>query len=63
MRQRGRRRGIRRRNTPNHYWGMGPQAEDAISGWLRPISLMVRQRGVLVSQDEKDGSLDKPQDW
>jgi hypothetical protein len=63
MRQIGRRRAIRRRTLPNHYWGWGPQAEDAISGFLRPVALMVRQRGVLVSVDERDGSLDKPREW
>lgn len=63
MRQAGRRRGIRKIKQVNRYWGYGPQAEDAVSGWLRPISLMTRQRGVLVSQDQRDESLDRPKEW
>lgn len=63
MRQIGRKRAIRRRNIKGHYWGMGPQEEDAVSGWLRPTQLMVQQRGGLVSRDYNDDSLDYPKEW
>ena len=63
MRQRGRRRSIRRRNRTNHYWGMGPQVEDGISGWLRPVSETVLQRGVPVSNRLNDDSLDRPKSY
>jgi hypothetical protein len=63
MRSRARRRPLRRVNTYGKYFGMGPQADDAISGWTFPKQLMVKQRGQLVSRDESDDSLDKPEDW
>jgi len=42
---------------------MGPQQEDAISGWLFPVRLMTNQRGGLVSKSLKDGSIDQPKEW
>lgn len=62
-RQAGRRRPIPRCMTHGKYFGMGPQAEDAVSGWYFPKKLMVKQRGRLVSARLADESLDMPQEW
>lgn len=54
---------IRRVRAHGQYQGQGPQVEDAVSGWYFPAKDCVEQRGHLVSADERDGSLDKPDDY
>jgi hypothetical protein len=59
-RDRARRRRVPRINVPGHYYGMGPQVQDAVSGVWMPIVDTVRQRGGRVSRYRRDGSLDEP---
>jgi hypothetical protein len=63
MRQKGRRRGIRRVRTYGQWWGQGPQVEDAESGFMFPKRLMVPQRGGLVSEKWADGSRDREPEY
>lgn len=63
MHQVGRRRAIQRVRVDGFWYGYGPQAEDAVSGWLFPKRLMTTQRGRLVSRNYADGSLDRPKEW
>lgn len=63
MRQRGRRRGVRRVRTFGFEFGQGKQQRDAVTGELYPVRLMVPQRGGLVSQFWGDGGRDKPSDY
>lgn len=63
MRSRGRRRPLRRVRTYGQEFGQGKQKEDAVTGELYPVRLMVAQRGGLVSQKWSDGSRDKDPDY
>lgn len=55
----GQRRPIPRVRADGKWLGFGRQQEDAVSGWLFPVRLMVKQRGRLVSADPSDESLDR----
>lgn len=63
IRQAGRRRPVQRNRAEGMWFGMGKQEEDGISGWLFPIRLMTRQRGVWISPRPKDESLDYPETY
>ena len=63
MRQKGRRRGVRRVRAYGVEFGMGKQQRDAVTGDLYPVRLMVQQRGGLVSEKWGDGGRDKEPDY
>ena len=63
MRQRGRRRPVKRVRAYGYEYGYGKQQRDAVTGELYPVRLMVPQRGGLVSEKWSDGGRDKPDDW
>ncbi len=63
MRSCGRPKRKPRVNTYGEFYGMGKQSEDAISGFYFPISQMKKSRSGLVSEDERDGSVDKPDSY
>jgi hypothetical protein len=63
-RQSGRRRRKPRVDAHGKYYGMGPQFEDADSGWLFPKrKYALAQRGRLVSRRWRDGSRDRPKSY
>ena len=43
------------------WFRQGPQEQDAVSGWHFPERQMIKQRGALVSQNKRDGSIDEGQ--
>ena len=59
----GRRRAIPRIQADGRWFGMGPQADDVISGWKFPKRQMTRQRSGLVSYKISDGSIDFPPEY
>lgn len=61
--QSGRRRGIVRVIADGNWYGMGPEVEDAVSGWSFPKRLMTKQRTGLISYRLSDGSLDLDKTW
>lgn len=56
--RRGRRRRIPRIRADGQYYGYGREKEDAISGWLFPVTFMTKQCGGEVSRFYRDGSFD-----
>lgn len=56
LEQRGR---VPQRRAYGKYVGQGPIASDDITGWKFPVKDMVRQCGLLVSNDHRDGSLNQ----
>jgi hypothetical protein len=61
MRSPGRKRPIpRSREGGYRGYNFGPQQQDGVSGFIWPVRLMIRQRGVLVHRSYSQGSRDRP---